>query len=78
LSHYNPANVHNGQLEGIARLENGVAIYETDSCRLRIEFLPAKVRITQSDKVGDCGFGANVTASGSYRKIDGRKPKFDF
>lgn len=78
VSHYNPENVHNGQVQGIARLENGVAIYQADSCKLRIEFLPTKARIMQSDEVGDCGFGANVTATGSYRKIDSRKPKFDF
>ncbi len=78
VSHYNPENVHNGTLQGIVRLEKGVAIYETDSCKLRMEFLPTRVRIIQSDEVGDCGFGANVTATGSYRKIDSRKPKLDF
>jgi hypothetical protein len=78
VSHYYPENIHNGQIQGFARLENGVAIYEADSCKLRIEFLPTKVRIMQSDEVGDCDFGANVTATGSYRKIDSRKPKFDF
>ena len=78
VSHYNPENVHNGQLQGMVRLEKGVAVYEADNCKLRMEFLPTRVRIMQSDEVGDCGFGANVTATGSYRKIDGRKPKFDF
>jgi len=78
VSHYNPENVHNGTLQGIVNTENGVATYEADSCKLRIEFLPAKVRLTQSDEVGDCEFGANVTATGSYRKIDSKKPKFDF
>jgi hypothetical protein len=78
VSHYNPENVHNGQLQGMVRLEKGVAVYEADDCKLRMEFLPTRVRIMQSDEVGDCGFGANVTATGSYRKIDGRKPKFDF
>lgn len=78
VSHNNPENVHNGTLQGIARIENGVAIYEADSCKLRLEFFPSRVRITQSDEVGDCEFGANVTATGSYRKTDNRRPKFDF
>lgn len=78
VSHYNPENVHKGQLQGMVRAEKGVAVYEADNCKLRMEFLPTRVRIMQSDEVGDCGFGANVTATGFYRKIDGRKPKFDF
>jgi hypothetical protein len=77
VSHYNPENVHNGTAQGIVRMENGIAIYEADGCKLKIEFLPNKIRITQSED-GDCGFGANVTATGTYRKIDNRKPKFDF
>jgi hypothetical protein len=43
-----------------------------------MEFLPTSVRVSQSDEVGDCGFGANVTAAGAYRKSDSKKPKFDF
>lgn len=78
VSHNNPENVHNGTVQGIVSPENGKAVYEADGCRLKMEFLPSKIRITQSDEVGDCGFGANVTATGSYRKIDSRKPKFDF
>ena len=78
VSHYNPENVHHGTLQGIANLENGVATYEAGGCKLRLEFLLNKVRITQSDEAGDCGFGANVTATGTYRKIDNKKPKFDF
>jgi hypothetical protein len=78
VSHYNPENVHNGTLQGIARMENGVAIYEANSCKLKLEFFPGRVRITQSEEVGDCEFGANVTATGTYRKADNRRPKFDF
>jgi|SRR5882672_7736856 len=59
-------------------MRGGVATYQVDGCKLKMEFLPARVRITQSDEVGDCGFGANVTAAGSYRKIHSKKPKFDF
>ena len=78
VSHHNPENVHNGTLQGIVNQENGEAVYEADSCKLKIAFLANKIRITQSEEAGDCGFGANVTATGSYRKVDSRKPKFDF
>jgi hypothetical protein len=77
VSHYNPENVHNGTLQGIVKLENGAAIYEADGCKLKLEIVLTKIRIIQNDDA-DCGFGANVTATGSYRKVDGRKPKFDF
>lgn len=78
VSHYNPENVHNGTAQGIVSLENGKAIYETEGCRLEIVFFPNKLRITQSEGFGDCGFGANVTATGTYRRVDNKKPKFDF
>jgi hypothetical protein len=78
VSHYNAQNVHNGTAQGVVSLENGVAMYEDGSCRLKIEFFPNKLRVTQSEGFGDCGFGANVTATGTYRKVDNKKPKFDF
>ncbi|HEV7797197.1 MAG TPA: hypothetical protein VGO73_03515 [Pyrinomonadaceae bacterium] len=77
VSHYNSENVHNGTLQGILNRENGEAIYEADGCKLKLESFTNKIRITQSDD-SDCGFGANVTATGFYRKIDSRNPKFDF
>ena len=78
VSHYNPENVHNGTAQGIISQEQGVAVYEVDGCKLRMEFSSTKIRITQSEEVGDCGFGANVTATGSFRKVDRKKPRFDF
>jgi len=76
VSYNNPNNIHNGELQGIATLEKGVAIYDQDGCKIEIEFFPKRVQVTQLDDAG-CGFGANVTADGSYRKVDSRKPKFD-
>ena len=43
-----------------------------------MKFTPDRVAITESGDNGDCGFGANVTSAGKYRKIAGGKPKFDF
>ena len=78
VSQNNPDNVHNGEIQAVVSLENGVAVYEEGTCRIRMEFLPSRVRISESGEVGDCGFGVNVTAAGSYRKTDTKKPKFDF
>ena len=76
VSYNNPDNIHNGELQGIAILEKGVAIYDQDGCKIKIEFFPKRVQVTQLDDAG-CGFGANVTAGGSYQKLDSKKPKFD-
>lgn len=78
VSHYNPENVHNGTLQGIMHLKNGVATYEAENCKLKLRFRPGNIRIVQTEGAGACDFGANVTATGSYRKIDSKKPKFDF
>lgn len=76
VSYNNPENIHNGELQGIVALENGVAVYDQDDCKLKFEFFSNRVRVTQLNDSG-CGFGANVTAAGAYRKLDSRKPKFD-
>jgi hypothetical protein len=77
VSHNNPENIHNGELQGIAALKNGVAIYDQDGCKIKMEFLLNRARVRQLEDVG-CGFGANVTADGTYRKLDNKQPKFDF
>jgi hypothetical protein len=77
VSHYNPDNIHNSELQGVATLQGGVAMYDQDDCKLKFEFFANRVQVTQLNDAG-CGFGANVTAAGAYRKLDGRKPKFDF
>ncbi|OLE70525.1 MAG: hypothetical protein AUI36_03705 [Cyanobacteria bacterium 13_1_40CM_2_61_4] len=47
VSHYNPENIHNGELQGIARLENGRAVYEAENCKITLKFLPNRVTINQ-------------------------------
>jgi hypothetical protein len=76
VSHNNPENIHNGELHGVVALENGVAIYDHDDCKLKFEFFSNRVRVTQVNDAG-CGFGANATADGAYRRLDRKKPKFD-
>jgi hypothetical protein len=77
VSYNNPENIHNGELQGIVALANGVALYDQDGCKLKFEFFSNRVRVTQLDDAG-CGFGANVTAAETYRKLDNKPPKFDF
>ncbi|MEO7970287.1 MAG: hypothetical protein ABI698_03235 [bacterium] len=77
VSHNYPDNIHNGELQGIVALQSGVALYDQDDCKLKFEFFASRVRVAQLKDEG-CGFGANVTAAGTYRKLDSKKPKFDF
>lgn len=77
VSYNNPENIHNGELQGVAALEKGVAIYDQGDCKLKFEFFPNRVRVTQLNDAG-CGFGANVTAAGLYRKLDGKNPSLTF
>jgi hypothetical protein len=77
VSHNNPDNIHNGELNGVLALQSGIAVYDQDDCKLKFEFFSNRVRVTQLNDEG-CGFGANVTAAGTYRKLDSKKPKFDF
>jgi len=76
VSPNNRENVHNGELEGVIDLKSNTATYETEGCRVTIRFFSTTAIVTQDSKVGDCDFGANVTASGIYRKLNSRKPKF--
>ena len=77
VSYNNPEDIHNGELHGVVTLENGVALYDQEDCKLKFEFLANRARITQLNDEG-CGFGANVTAGGTYAKLDNKKPKLDF
>jgi hypothetical protein len=40
-------------------------------------FLPNKLKVEQAGSDADCGFGHNVYANGTYRKIKSGKPKFE-
>ena len=77
VSYNKPDNIHNGELQGTAELHNGAALYQDNDCRIRMEFSAKQVKLHELEVEG-CGFGANVTAAGVYRKLDNKKPKFDF
>lgn len=71
------ANV--GDALGEATIENDVAVFVPEGavdCKITMTFLP-KGRLKVEQRGEECGFGHNVRANGTFRKIDKRKPKFD-
>jgi hypothetical protein len=70
-----------GQIDGEAAIEADTALFtggENGECRIRIRFV--KLGLISVDQQGDstgCGFGLNVSATGTYRKVSGAKPKFE-
>ena len=65
--------VNTGEGEGIAFIEGDTAIFKPDGaeeeCRITMKFTGGKLVVTQE---GLCGFGHNVTAAGTYRKVSSR------
>lgn len=74
-------SVNMGSLSGEASIKGDTAVYESTEfgpCKITIKFVrPGEVKITQSGSDSDCGFGHNVTSQGTYRKVSGKKPKFE-
>jgi hypothetical protein len=70
---------HTGIGDGIAMIEGNEATFKPegaeDGCEIRMKFLKGKLEVKQE---GICGFGHNVSAEGTYRRISSRKPKFGF
>jgi hypothetical protein len=77
ISPYNPENVHNGEVFGTVLRKGNTAVYEEERCKLTIKFTASGAVVDQNEEVGDCDFGANVTASGIYRKLNSRTPVFE-
>src|SRR5258708_5675471 len=44
-----------------------------EECQITLRFTGGKLVVTQT---GICGFGHNVRAAGTYKKVSARKPKF--
>jgi hypothetical protein len=74
---YGPtANV--GEGVGVATIEGDTAIFKPEGaeeeCQIILKFTGAKLVVKQT---GICGFGHNVTAEGTYKKVSSKKPKFE-
>ena len=74
-------SVNTGYASGEAKIEGNIAVFELSEfgpCKITIVFLRNnRLKVTQEGDSPDCGFGHNVRADGTYRKIRGGKPKFE-
>ncbi len=68
-----------GDASGEATIENDSAVFvleEAGDCKITMTFLPnGKLKVEQQGE--GCGFGHNVRAEGTFRKIGNCKAKFD-
>lgn len=69
-----------GTADGTATIAGDTAIFspdENEACKITIKFVRrGTIRVSQSGTDSECGFGNNVTADGTYKKMSGAKPKF--
>jgi len=67
-----------GEASGIATIEGDTALFKPDGtdgkCKIILRFTRGKLIVQEE---GACGFGNNVTAAGTYRKVNSNKPKFE-
>ena len=69
-----------GYATGEAIIDGNIATFkpsDTERCEITLVFLPGKLKVIQDGSDADCGFGHNVYATGTYRKIRSGKPKFE-
>ena len=63
---------------GVATIKGDTAIFKPEGakeeCEITLKFKGGKLVVTQT---GICGFGHNVTAAGTYKRLSAKKPKFD-
>lgn len=72
-------SVNVGEATGEATIEGNVATFVPEGspdCKITATFLPGKLVVKQQGEDFACGFGHNVNATGTYRKIRSGKPKF--
>jgi len=74
-------SVNTGSASGEATIEGNVAVFELREwgpCKITMVFLSRnRLKVSQEGDSPDCGFGHNVRADGTYRKIRRGKPKFE-
>lgn len=70
---------HTGVAMGEASIEGNVATFipgDTTKCKIAMSFFANKLVVKQEGTDADCGFGANVNAMGTYRRIKAGRPRF--
>lgn len=73
-------SINMGYAMGEAIIDGNIATFkppDTERCEITLVFLRNKLKVTQDGSDADCGFGHNVNATGTYRKIRGGKPRFE-
>jgi hypothetical protein len=68
-----------GEAIGEADIEGNVATFipgDTTRCKITMTFLRNRMQVAQEGFDSDCGFGHNVMANGTYRRVKGGKPRF--
>ena len=68
-----------GEAIGEATIEGNVAIFvpgDTTKCKITMTFFPNRMKVVQEGLDADCGFGHNVMASGTYRRVKADRPKW--
>lgn len=69
-----------GSAEGEAVISGNTAIFsprDFQQCRITLKFVkPGQIKVTQKGNDTDCGFGANVSATGTYKRVSAVKPNF--
>jgi hypothetical protein len=73
-------SVNLGYAAGEAIIDGNIATFkpsDTEGCEITLIFLPNKLKVMQDGSDADCGFGHNVFAGGTYRKVKSGKPKFE-
>ena len=68
-----------GYAFGDATIDGNIATFkppDTEHCEITLVFLRNKLKVMQDGSDADCGFGHNVNATGTYRKIKSGKPGF--
>ncbi|MEQ1604015.1 MAG: hypothetical protein ABL999_04030 [Pyrinomonadaceae bacterium] len=70
-----------GELDGEASISGDTAVYsatEFGKCTITIKFVtPGTIKVAQDGTDADCGFGHNVMATGTYKKVSSKKPTFE-
>ena len=69
-----------GYASGEAIIDGNIATFkpaDTEGCEITLVFLPGKLKVVQEGSDAVCGFGHNVYATGTYRKIRSGKPRFE-
>jgi hypothetical protein len=69
-----------GEAIGEAIIIGNVATFvpgDTTKCKITMTFLPPNKMVVQQEGFdADCGFGHNVMATGTYRRVKAGKPRF--